>query len=60
MNEQLIRLESKIDVVLWRLDQINGKITDHEVRVRNLEKWRYALPVATVGMLLTFLVSRLL
>ena len=44
LADRLARIEVKLDAVL-------ANFTDHETRLRTLEKWKYALPVAFLGTL---------
>lgn len=44
-GERLVRIETKLDVLIGQHDAITG---DHEKRLRALERWRYALPTSLV------------
>ncbi|GAA4186979.1 hypothetical protein GCM10022252_19730 [Streptosporangium oxazolinicum] len=46
-------LEVKYDVrgMASKLDSSQEKVTDHESRIRGLEKWKYAISVSVVGSL---------
>lgn len=39
--ERLTRIETKLD------QQLSGQL-DHEVRLRAIERWKYALPIASI------------
>ncbi|MGW7435722.1 hypothetical protein [Streptomyces sp. NPDC054849] len=43
------RIESKIDGVLNETKEIRGDLSDHEMRIRTLERSRWPLP--TIGVL---------
>lgn len=45
LKERLVRIETKID--LYILDGIK----DHEMRLRQLERWRYAIPASILTAL---------
>lgn len=40
--ERLVRIETKLDLYI-----VNG-IQDHENRIRQLERWRYAIPASVL------------
>jgi hypothetical protein len=40
LKERLVRIETKLDLYI-----INN-IQDHETRVRQLERWKYAIPAS--------------
>jgi hypothetical protein len=40
MRERLVRIETKLDLYI-----VNG-IQDHETRIRQLERWKYAIPAS--------------
>jgi hypothetical protein len=42
----IARIEGKIDVLVIQIAGERERGTDHEVRIRGLEKWRYALPTS--------------
>jgi hypothetical protein len=44
----IARIEGKIDVLVIQIAGERERGTDHEVRIRGLEKWRYALPTSIV------------
>lgn len=44
----IARIEGKIDVLVIQIAGERERGTDHEVRLRGLEKWRYALPTSIV------------
>ena len=44
----IARIEGKIDVLVIQIAGERERGTDHEVRLRGLEKWRYALPTSVV------------
>ena len=48
-RELLGRIDERTHEILRRLNQINGKILDHEERISKLEQWRaYILGAITV------------
>lgn len=48
-RELLGRIDERTHEILRRLNQINGKILDHEKRISKLEQWRaYILGAITV------------
>lgn len=42
MWERLVRIETKLDLYI-----VNG-IQDHETRIRQLERWKYAIPASVL------------
>jgi hypothetical protein len=60
----IARIEGKIDVLVIQIAGERERGTDHEVRIRGLEKWRYALPtsialaLASVGAQIFPLIQR--
>jgi hypothetical protein len=44
----IARIEGKIDLLAIQIAGERERGTDHEVRLRGLEKWRYALPTSIV------------
>jgi hypothetical protein len=42
--ERLVRLETKLDLFLERLESDKARSADHEARIRRVERWTYALP----------------
>jgi hypothetical protein len=44
----IARIEGKIDVLVSQIGNERERGTDHEARIRGLEKWRYALPTSIV------------
>lgn len=60
----IARIEGKIDVLVLQIGAERERGTDHEVRLRGLEKWRYALPtsialaLASVGAQILPLIQR--
>ena len=48
-REMLGRIDERTHEILRRLDQINGKISDHDKRIGKLEQWRaYILGASAV------------
>lgn len=43
---RLIRIEVLLDT---ELRSVSRQLADHEERLRNIERWRYALPVSAVA-----------
>jgi len=58
-RELLGRIDERTHEILRRLDQINGKIFDHEKRINKLEQWRaYILgATAVAATVISFLIS---
>jgi hypothetical protein len=60
----IARIEGKIDLLAIQIAGERERGTDHEVRIRGLEKWRYALPtsialaLASVGAQIFPLIQR--
>jgi hypothetical protein len=50
--ERLVRLETKIDLFLERLESEKTIRVDHESRLRRVERWTYALPPTALVALL--------
>jgi hypothetical protein len=50
--ERLVRLETKIDLFLERLESEKTVRVDHEARLRRLEKWMFMLPASLLVALL--------
>lgn len=42
--ERLVRLETKLDLFLEQIKNDKDRSIDHEVRLRRVERWTYALP----------------
>ena len=57
LDERLIRIETKQDAILSRIEFIHSDIKDHETRIRDLEKshWKIATFSGTVGAIAGFL-----
>lgn len=45
-DSRLVRIEIKLDHVIDTLKEVK---TDHEGRIRQLERWKYALPASAVA-----------
>jgi hypothetical protein len=43
---RLDAIEAKIDVVLVKLTYIERYSEDHEIRIRSVEKWKFAVPTS--------------
>lgn len=51
--DELVRLKDSIRELAARVDSSKGTVEDHESRIRDLERWKYAIPVtllATIAM----------
>jgi CHAD domain-containing protein len=48
-----VKMSAQLAVISDRL----GQLPDHEVRLRKLEAWKYALPPATMAGLSSFVLS---
>jgi hypothetical protein len=46
MRVEVARLSTRVDAVL---SQMPVQLTDHESRLRSLEKWRYGIPVGAAA-----------
>lgn len=57
IDEKVIRLESKIDLVLELLKRQNGILEDHENRLRDLEKTKNKVIGVSVSSLFTAILS---
>lgn len=57
LEEKVIRLESKIDLVLELLKRQNGALEDHENRLRDLEKTKNKVIGVSVSSLITAMLS---
>lgn len=44
-SERLARIEGKLDLIVLQVSQVKDISTDHEGRLRVLERWRYSLPL---------------
>lgn len=44
-DTRLARIEVKLDMMIERLNEVR---TDHEARLRTLERWKYAIPASAV------------
>lgn len=42
--ERLVRLETKLDLLLEQIKNDKDRSADHEARLRRVERWTYALP----------------
>jgi len=47
-SERLARIEVKLDALKEALTHDRARRDDHEMRIRLLEKWRYAFPVSLI------------
>lgn len=47
-RSQLGRMEGKLDVLVVQFGAERERVTDHEQRLRALERWRYALPTSLI------------
>lgn len=48
-------IEAKIDVILVKLEYIEKQSDDHEMRMRSVEKWKWALPVTILVTVATII-----
>lgn len=46
--DEVVGLREDMRSVAEKGEELRADIDDHETRIRDLEKWRYALPVAAV------------
>ncbi len=46
--DQVIGLRSDVQAMGQQSETVRAELADHEDRLRSLEAWRYALPVAAV------------
>lgn len=47
--DQVVATREEVQTLTQVLDTHNEKLTDHEARLRVLERWKYSIPVALVG-----------
>jgi len=48
-------LNGKLDLLLERTAEAKADLSDHESRLRNVEKWKYAIPISALLALMTAL-----
>ncbi|MFF2543985.1 hypothetical protein ACFVUY_15620 [Kitasatospora sp. NPDC058063] len=48
MYDQVVGLRSDVQAMGQQAEGVRAELADHENRLRGLEAWRYALPVAAV------------
>lgn len=52
ISENIARIETKVDMIHELITKINGKIEDHEKRIRTLEKDKsYLFGLASSGLI---------
>jgi hypothetical protein len=54
---QLRTVEAKVDLLLERDGVRKQTLDDHEFRVRSLERWKYAIPVSILGIIVAVVVK---
>lgn len=59
-RDRLARIEGKLDLIGLQLTQVEKSNSDHEERIRTLERWRYSLPagLGVAGALAVELISK--
>lgn len=59
-RDRLARIEGKLDLIGLQLTQVEKSNSDHEERIRILERWRYSLPagLGVAGALAVELISK--
>jgi hypothetical protein len=57
LDERLVRIETKQDAILSRIEFIHSDIKDHENRLRDLERshWKIATFSGTIGAVAGFI-----
>lgn len=57
IHDEVLKISGKLDSIRER--NVNADLihNDHEKRLRDLEKWRYALPLSALGSLLSAMAS---
>lgn len=55
--DELVALRGDVRSLSQTHEAVTQTLTDHETRLRGLERWRYALPVAAVTSLGTLIVA---
>lgn len=48
VSERLVRLETKLDLFIERIDRERSRLDELESRTRRVERWTYALPPTVV------------
>ena len=50
-------IESKVDTILLKLSYMENQGSDHEIRMRSIERWKFSIPASLVAIIVTVIVT---
>jgi hypothetical protein len=51
--DQVVGLRDDVRSLVQSNDAVQETLTDHEDRLRSVERWKYAVPTATIGAIVS-------
>lgn len=51
--DQIVGLRDDVRSLVQSHDEVDKHLADHETRLRSIERWKYAVPTATIGAIVS-------